>query len=124
MTAIAHDDLEDYDRIYLEKLRLAADVILQLGKDQEAIPVTLEVELWTFRDRVERALLMVPAPYRHPTQARHHPGAPAGTPSRPRRLAASDSRASERFSIPLIKSPDVSHREPNIVAGRVPPCSL
>lgn len=60
MTATAHDGLEDRDRTYLEKLRLAADVILQLGEDPGVIPNTLEVELWVSRDRVERALLQIP----------------------------------------------------------------
>lgn len=51
-----HDDLENNDRTYLEKLRLAADAILQLGEDS-AIPATLESELWVFKDRIDRALL-------------------------------------------------------------------
>lgn len=57
MTATLHDDLDDHDRTYLDRLRLAADAILQLGEDG-AIPDTLEAELWIFRDRVERALLL------------------------------------------------------------------
>lgn len=59
MTDSVHDDLENHDRIYLEKLRLAADVILRLGEDS-AIPDALEAELWIFRDRVERVLLQHP----------------------------------------------------------------
>lgn len=56
MTVSIHDDLENQDRIYLEKLRLATDVILKLGEDS-AISDGLESELWIFRDRVERVLL-------------------------------------------------------------------
>lgn len=56
------DELEIHDRIYLEKLRLAANVILQLAEDPGGIPETLETELYLFRDRVDRALLLNPAP--------------------------------------------------------------
>lgn len=59
MTDSVHEDLESKDRIYLEKLRLATDVILALGEDS-AIPNSLEAELWVFRDRVERVLLQLP----------------------------------------------------------------
>lgn len=52
----AHDKLEESDRIYLEKLRLATSVILRLGED-DTIPAPLESELHLFRDRVERILL-------------------------------------------------------------------
>lgn len=57
-TATVHDDFEDHDRIYLEKLQLAED-ILQLGEDS-IILGSLETELWIFRDRGERALLQSP----------------------------------------------------------------
>lgn len=57
-TPIVHDELESHDRIYLEKLRLAASVILDLGEDDQAIPDTFQTELYIFRDRVERALLL------------------------------------------------------------------
>lgn len=56
MDATVHDDLEHNDRIYLEKLLLASDAILNLGEDN-VIPATLESELAVFRDRVERVLL-------------------------------------------------------------------
>lgn len=56
----ARDELETCDRIYLEKLRLATTVILRLAEDPGTIPDTLEAELYLFRDRVDRALLLNP----------------------------------------------------------------
>ncbi|MBO0820918.1 MAG: hypothetical protein J2P26_08735 [Nocardiopsaceae bacterium] len=44
------------DRVYLEKLALATDIILRLGED-DSIPAPLESELHLLRDRIERALL-------------------------------------------------------------------
>jgi len=44
-------------RADLERLRLAADVILQLA-DDDSLPASLEAELGIFRDRVEHALLL------------------------------------------------------------------
>ena len=41
MTAPVHDEPDDHDRIYLEKLRLAADIIPQFGEDPGVIPDTL-----------------------------------------------------------------------------------
>lgn len=57
----AIDSFETYDRIFLEKLRLAADVILRLGEDDDGISEILESELYLFRDRVERAFLTKPS---------------------------------------------------------------
>lgn len=59
-TTTAHDELDGQDRVYLEKLRLATDVILRMGEDPGGIPDTLESELFVFRDRVDRALLREP----------------------------------------------------------------
>lgn len=67
VTTTTHDGLADHDRVYLEKLRLATGVILELVEDA-AIPDTLATELYIFRDRVDRALLL--------------PDAAAGDPSR------------------------------------------
>jgi hypothetical protein len=50
-----HDALTDADRVGLERLKLAADVLL---RETDAIPDTLETELTLFRERVERALLL------------------------------------------------------------------
>jgi hypothetical protein len=50
-----HDALYEFERTSLDRLKLAADVILS---DPDAIPATLEAELTVFRDRVERALLL------------------------------------------------------------------
>lgn len=59
MTTV-HDEIDTRDRIYLEKLRLATTVILRLAEDPGGIPDTLEAELYLFRDRVDRALLLTP----------------------------------------------------------------
>jgi hypothetical protein len=50
------DPLTDYRRSGLDHLKLAAEVILRLGRE-EAIPAPLEAELTLFRERVETALL-------------------------------------------------------------------
>lgn len=52
----ANPQFDAYDRIYLQKLSLATEVILRLGEDN-AIPVPLEAELHLLRDRIDRALL-------------------------------------------------------------------
>jgi hypothetical protein len=50
-----HDALSNWDRVHLERLKLAADVLLS---EAGAIPEPLEEELSLYRDRVERALLL------------------------------------------------------------------
>lgn len=57
-TTAATDALDGHDRVFLEKLRLAATVILDLGEDDGVINNALEAELHIFRDRVDRALLL------------------------------------------------------------------
>jgi hypothetical protein len=52
---VEHDALTGFGRISLERLKLAADVILS---ETDAIPDSLEVELTLFRERCERALLL------------------------------------------------------------------
>jgi hypothetical protein len=54
-----HDLLPGFQRVSLERLKLAADVILSEGED---IPDALTAELAIFRERVERDLLALPAP--------------------------------------------------------------
>jgi hypothetical protein len=49
------DALFDYERLSLERLKLAADAILAEG---ENISDALTAELTIYRDRVERALLL------------------------------------------------------------------
>ena len=49
--------LEPYERIRLEKLRLATESILELA-DDNILPAPLESELYIFRDRVHSALLL------------------------------------------------------------------
>ncbi len=51
------DALPSFARTDLERLKLAADVILRLGGDS-VIPPPLEAELVIFRDRIEHALLL------------------------------------------------------------------
>jgi hypothetical protein len=50
-----HDASPGFQRLHLERLKLAADVILSEG---EAIEDALEQELTIFRDRIEHALLL------------------------------------------------------------------
>jgi hypothetical protein len=49
------DTLADFERTHLERLKLAAEVILS---EHDAIPDPLETELIIFRERVEHALLL------------------------------------------------------------------
>jgi hypothetical protein len=51
------DVLPLFARSDLDRLKLAADILLRLAEDG-AIPETLEAELVIFRDRVEHALLL------------------------------------------------------------------
>jgi hypothetical protein len=51
------DAQPSFARTDLERLKLAADVILRLGADG-VIPAPLEAELVIFRDRIEHALLL------------------------------------------------------------------
>ena len=53
-----HDAPTDFPRITLDRLKLAADVILSEGED---IGDALTAELTLFKERVERALLL-PSP--------------------------------------------------------------
>jgi hypothetical protein len=53
------DVLPSFARADLERLKLAAEVILRFGAD-DVIPAPLEAELAIFRDRVEHALLLPP----------------------------------------------------------------
>ncbi len=50
-----HDALTGFPRISLDRLKLAADVILSEGED---IGDALTAELTLFKERVERALLL------------------------------------------------------------------
>lgn len=49
------DTLATFERTSLDRLRLAADVILS---ESEALPDPLTAELTLFKERVERALLL------------------------------------------------------------------
>ena len=53
------DALFEFERTHLERLKLAADVILS---DPETINDTLEAELVVFKERVEHALLLPAKP--------------------------------------------------------------
>jgi hypothetical protein len=50
----------DFERTYLDKLRLAAQVILDAAPGGDLVSDPLEVELDAFRDRVEFLLLLPP----------------------------------------------------------------
>lgn len=50
--------IQDFDRMYLEKLQLAAQVILDAAPEVDLVSDPLEVELGIFKDRVEFALLL------------------------------------------------------------------
>jgi hypothetical protein len=50
-----NDTLPALERTHLERLKLAADVLLS---EHDAIPDSLEVELTLFRERVEQVLLL------------------------------------------------------------------
>ena len=50
--------IHEFERTYLEKLLLAARVILEAAPELSLVPDPLEVELGIFKDRVEFALLL------------------------------------------------------------------
>jgi hypothetical protein len=50
--------IHEFERTYLEKLRLAAQVILEAAPDLSLVSDPLEVELGIFKDRVEFVLLL------------------------------------------------------------------
>ena len=50
--------LHDFERVYLERLRLAAQVILEAAPDLEFVTSPLEAELVIFKERVEFLLLL------------------------------------------------------------------
>jgi hypothetical protein len=50
--------LHDFERTYLEKLLLAARVLLDAAPDMDMIADPLEAELGIFKDRLEFALLL------------------------------------------------------------------
>jgi hypothetical protein len=50
--------IHEFERTYMEKLRLAAQVILEAAPDGSLVPAPLEVELGIFKDRVEFMLLL------------------------------------------------------------------
>lgn len=53
--------LEAHNRLYLEKLSLAAEVLLRAGEEEpEFVNSALESELHWLRTRIERALLLSP----------------------------------------------------------------
>ena len=52
--------LEAHDRVYLEKLHLAAQVLLAAAEEPGLLNDVLEAELVLVRDEIERALLLQP----------------------------------------------------------------
>jgi hypothetical protein len=59
--AVSKSAIHEFERTYLEKLRLAAQVILDAAPDGDLVVDPLEVELGMFKDRVEFLLLSGPA---------------------------------------------------------------
>ena len=57
-TAGTGKELLEFERTYFERLRLAAEVILEAAPDLELITDPLEVELHIFKERVEFLLLL------------------------------------------------------------------
>lgn len=55
MSATTHDALAEFERISLDRLRLAADIILA---ETDIIPDSLATELTLLKERVERVLLL------------------------------------------------------------------
>ena len=56
-----HDALFEFQLVNLQRLKLAADVILAEAEEfGDVIPSPLESELVIFRERIERALLLPP----------------------------------------------------------------
>jgi hypothetical protein len=51
-------ELREFERTYFERLRLAAEVILEAAPDLELITDPLEVELRIFKERTEFLLLL------------------------------------------------------------------
>jgi hypothetical protein len=51
-------EIQEFERTYLDKLRLAAQVILEAAPDLHLVSDPLEVELQIFKDRVEFMLLL------------------------------------------------------------------
>lgn len=51
------DGLEAHDRAYLDKLRLAAEVLIRAGEETEEVNDVLESELVLLRDRLEQKVL-------------------------------------------------------------------
>jgi len=47
----------DYDRVYLEKVRLAIQILLDLPADSDLLNSALETDLHLLKDRIELALL-------------------------------------------------------------------
>jgi hypothetical protein len=64
---IMQEGLFKFERTHLERLKLACDVLLELAGDDQ-ISDGLEAELYGFRERVERVLLLPDRP--EPASAR------------------------------------------------------
>jgi hypothetical protein len=57
-TAGTGEELHEFESTYFERLRLAAQVILDAAPDLELVTDPLEAELHIFRERVEFLLLL------------------------------------------------------------------
>ncbi|MCL2586491.1 MAG: hypothetical protein FWE35_29025 [Streptosporangiales bacterium] len=56
-TSGIHDGLDQHDRIYLDKLRLAIDALLDAAEEPGFLNDVLQAELFLARDKVQWALL-------------------------------------------------------------------
>jgi hypothetical protein len=54
------DTLDAHDRAYLDKLRLAVEVLIRAAEETDAVNGVLESELHLLRDSLEREILRSP----------------------------------------------------------------
>lgn len=58
-TSDIHDELEEHDRLYLDKLRLAVGILLEAAEEPGSMSDALQAELFAYKDRLDRSLLLV-----------------------------------------------------------------
>lgn len=54
------DGLKAHDHLYLDKMKLAVDVLLRAGEETTMVNDALQSELFLLRDDLDRALLLCP----------------------------------------------------------------
>jgi len=55
-----HDGLEGHEHLYLDKLRLSVTVLLEASEEPGSMSDALVSELFAYKDRLDRALLLTP----------------------------------------------------------------